>query len=296
MHVDTKIESMFSCNSQSISGSEVEASDIITSSGEGPNAVTTLSRQVAFLKREFEKVKNEKKQMKDHLEKIQLNDVHKNKKISESMKQISILKDQLERSEGDLKLTEKQLEIQKKKFVRLKRGIQSPTSTVGSASFTEAMNDSIQLSNVPTSTPKISKPDSSQNIDLDITPDLFDSPVINKPTKKRPLEENEENQETKVLRISTAAEKFNNKKVTVDKTSNWAPAMASMNIFKKKVPGESNYSSVTRKGYDGLGGHTTFVNPQGNIFKKPAVKKTTLKNSKSTPALPTLHDFITILD
>ena len=242
-------------------------------------------------------MKSEKKQMKEHLEKIQLNDVHKNKKISESMKQISILKDQLERSEGDLKLTEKQLEMQKKKFVRLKRGIESPKSTVGSASFAEAMNDSIQLSNVPTSTPKIGRPDNSQSVvDLDVTPDLFDSPVLPKPAIKRPLEENEENQETKILRISTAAEKFNNKKVTVDKTSNWAPAMASMNIFKKKVPGESSYTSVTRKGYDGLGGHTTFVNPKGNIFKKPAVKKTTLKNSKSTPALPTLHDFITILD
>lgn len=257
----------------------------------------TLSRQVAFLKREFEKVKNEKKQMKEHLEKIQLNDVHKNKKISESMKQISILKDQLERSEGDLKLTERQLELTKKKYNRLRRGIESPKSAEGSASFSEALNDSIQLSNVPMSTPKLDRPANSQNIvDLDVTPDLFDSPVSAKSQTKRPLEEEQENRETKILKISSAAEKFSNKKVPIDRNTNWAPAMASMNIFKKKVPGESSYTSVTRKGYDGLGGHTTFVNPKGNPFRKPALKKTMFKNSKSTPALPTLHDFITITD
>ena len=278
-----------------ILGSESEASDIISTTGDNPNAVVALSRQVAFLKREFEKVKTEKKQMKDHFEKIQLNDVHKNKKISEYMKQISVLKDQLERSEGDLKLSEKQQDILRKKLNRLKREINSPKSTVGSSSFAEAMNDSIQLSNVPTSTPKLDRPDNSQNVvDLDVTPDLFESPILGKTQIKRPLEDEQENRETKILKISSAAEKFTNKKVTVDKNTNWAPAMATMNIFKKKVPGESNYTSVTRKGYDGLGGHTTFVNSKGNTFKKPAVKKTLSKNSKSTPALPTLHNFITI--
>ena len=278
-----------------ILGSESEASEIISTTGDNPNAVVALSRQVAFLKREFEKVKTEKKQMKDHFEKIQLNDVHKNKKISEYMKQISVLKDQLERSEGDLKLSEKQQDILRKKLNRLKREINSPKSTVGSSSFAEAMNDSIQLSNVPTSTPKLDRPDNSQNVvDLDVTPDLFESPILGKTQIKRPLEDEQENRETKILKISSAAEKFTNKKVTVDKNTNWAPAMATMNIFKKKVPGESNYTSVTRKGYDGLGGHTTFVNSKGNTFKKPAVKKTLSKNSKSTPALPTLHNFITI--
>ena len=275
------------------SGSESEASNIIATTGDNPNAISALSRQVAFLKREFEKVKSEKKQMKEHFEKIQLNDVHKNKKISETLRQNTILKDQLERSEGDLKLSEQKIEFLQKKLSRLKRAVKSPKSTEGSSSFVEAMNDSIQLSNVPTSTPRLDRPDNSQNmVDLDVTPDLFESPVLTKPKLKRPLEEEQENRQTKVLKISSAAEKFTNKKVTVEKNTNWAPA--TMNIFKKKVPGESDYTSVTRKGYDGMGGHTTFVNAKGNLFKKPAVKKTLSKSSKSTPALPTLHDFIQI--
>ena len=45
-------------------GVESEAAEIISSSGEGPGAVQSLSRQVAFLKREYEKLKQEKRHVK----------------------------------------------------------------------------------------------------------------------------------------------------------------------------------------------------------------------------------------
>ena len=273
------------------SGTESDASDIIATTGSNPNAISALSRQVAFLKREFEKVKSEKREMKNNYKKLE--EAQINRRISEISRQNAILKDQLERSEGDLKLAEQQVEFLRKKVSRLKRAVNSPQSTTGSTSFVEAMNDSIQLSNVPVSTPKLERPANSQNeVDLNTSMDLFDSPVLKKTQVKRPLEEEQENRQTKVLKISSAAEKFANKKVTVEKKANWMPG--TMNIFKKKVPGESDYTSVTRKGYDGLGGHSTFVNVKGNIFKKPTAKKVLTKNSKSTPALPTLHNFIQI--
>ena len=273
------------------SGTESDASDIIATTGSNPNAISALSRQVAFLKREFEKVKSEKREMKNNYKKLE--EAQINRKISEISRQNAILKDQLERSEGDLKLAEQQVEFLRKKVSRLKRAVSSPQSTTGSTSFVEAMNDSIQLSNMPVSTPKLERPANSQDeVDLNTSMDLFDSPVLKKTQVKRPLEEEQENRQTKVLKISSAAEKFANKKVTVEKNANWMPG--TMNIFKKKVPGESDYTSVTRKGYDGLGGHSTFVNAKGNIFKKPTVKKVLTKNSKSTPALPTLHNFIQI--
>lgn len=303
-----------------LNGSESDASDVIQTAGEGHGAVQQLSRQVAFLKREFEKVKLEKRQMKEHYEKIQLNDMSKNKKISELTKRCQVMQDQLERSEGDLKISEKEVELLKRKNNKLREKLKtvSPSSSSGSSSFTSLINDSLTLSNFTASTPKLAGPSGSQTVDLDVTPDLFASPVKSFPalsgksdcdtdlvsvkSQKRPLdiEDNENQEETKYLRITSAAEKSQKlkrfKTESCIKGTNSITSLASMNIFKKRELGErnSNQGSVVQKGFDGLGGHTTFINSLGNPFKKPVPKKKLSKSNK-TPSLPKLDNFI-ILD
>lgn len=123
--------------------------------------------------------------MKEQFDKLQMNEVSKSKKIQSLSKECDILKDQLERSEGDLKLTEKHLEILKHKNTRLVSKLKKLTQTAGSkdikdldsSSFTDLLNESAKLQAFSASTPKLSKPStSSQNTGLDSSFDLFSSP------------------------------------------------------------------------------------------------------------------------
>ena len=312
---------------------ESDAVDVISSSGEGPGAIQSLSRQVAFLKREYEKVKLEKRQLKDHLDKLQFNESSKTKKVQSLSKECEELKDQLEHSEGDLKLAEKHLNIVKQKneklVSKLKKVSQLPaakiTKDLDSSSFTELLKDSSKMQAFSSSTPKLNVPSSArnQNIDLESSFDLFTSPDKNKmeidiskfsPSSQKPstsqssasgskrrLEDDKcENEEssTKVFKITSASES-NTQKLKRFKSDSAVrdPILkfASMNIFKKKGLGErfQNQGSVVQKGFDGLGGHTTHINPLGNPFIKPKAKKSQFK-SKKTPDLPKLDNFLVI--
>lgn len=305
----------------------MDAVDVISSAGEGSNAVQHLSRQVAFLKREFEKLKLEKRQMKEHYEKVQLNEICKNKKITELTKRCQINKDQLERSESDLKISEREVEMLKKKTSKLRERLKclvSPTGAERSTSFSNLVDESPKFQAFSVSTPKLEQPGSSQNIDLDVTPDLFTSPVhdaqylaqaqtrtsydavtsdCDRPvgrSQKRPYdtEDLENHEQTKYLKITSAAEKNAASKRSVRDTNSLS-SLATMNIFKKRELGDrnTNQRSIIQRGFDGLGGHTTHINPIGNLFKRPPVKKrrSTLSNFSKTPPLPSLDTFV-ILD
>lgn len=318
-----------------IKGAESDAADVISSVGEGTSAVQHLSRQVAFLKREFEKLKLEKRQMKEHYEKIRLNDMAKDKRISDLVKQCDVYRDQLERSEGDLKISEKEVEMLKKKNANLRERIKSmasPNTEKGSSSFTNILDESLKMQAFSASTPKLGQPRCSQDIDLDVTPDLFASPVKSvetllqqtgsKPScdidasnrllgksQKRPRDSDdiENREQTKYLKITSAAEKNAQKlkrfkSESAVKDCNSISTLASMNIFKKRELGErsSNQRSIVQKGFDGLGGHTTHISAIGNPFKKPTSKKSSsqpkLSKFSKTPSLPKLDSFIVIDD
>ncbi|KAL4226772.1 hypothetical protein ACF0H5_014751 [Mactra antiquata] len=326
-----------------LEGSESEAADLIATVGEGStSAVQSLSRQIAFLKREFEKLKFEKRQLKDQYDKIQLHDMSKNKKISDLTKDNGKLKDQLERSEGDLKIAEKEIEFIRKTNIKLKekfkKSLSPGCSHCRSKSFTEIMNESTKMEVFAASTPKLGVQSREPDIDLDITPDLFLSPEqcrepssqnfnsqsssrivntqiasgklntqtssgtvsTNTNNKKRLLDSGDvENQvPTKFLKITSAAEK-KAQKLKSDSTINdvnSVTALASMNIFRKKDFGERNSKmSIVKKGFDGLGGHTTHVQPRGNPFKKPIKLKKSSAKSTSVPSLSKMDNFV-ILD
>ncbi|KAH3822273.1 myosin heavy chain, non-muscle-like [Dreissena polymorpha] len=378
-----------------LNGSESDAVDIISASGEGPGAVQSLSRQVAFLKREYEKLKHEKRQYKDHCDKLQLAERTKAKKLQEMEKKCEILSEQLERSEGDLKIAEKHLDIVKTKntklVTKLKKFASQSTSepkikgktgdsgecgkcdkllqsvhnicdkdkdkkfdtSANSASFNELLNDSARFKLFSASTPKLTTPPDSQGSydrDLDLTPDIFCSPSPAKTQKlqeddllqtgtsnvtqstaqktlkfashtfarsqfalesqtqtkggKRHMsddvDENDSENNSQLFKLTSAAEKNSQKlkrfkSESSIKDSNQLLNYAGMNIFKKRELGErnTNKGSIIQRGFDGLGGHTTFVNALGNPFKKPAAKKTVSKLGKM-PSLPKLDNFIVL--
>lgn len=308
------------CKTGYVSGTETEVSDVLSSVGEGSNSVLHLTKQMVFLKREYEKIKIEKHHMKDNYDKIQLQDSVRKKKIHDLTEENRQLKDQLERSEGDLKIAEREIEFIRRSNSKLKAKLQqslSPgSSDSSSCSFNNIMNESAKMSVFSASTPKLGEPRCNQVVDLDITPDLFASPVrsellssqnlntqascdenakdrISKSQKRRLDSEDVENQsQMKYLKITSAAgKKLKNDTV---RDVNSVAALATMNIFRKKDPGERTTMnrSIVQKGFDGLGGHTTFVNARGNPFKKPVKLKKNLAKSTSVPSLPKLDHFV----
>jgi len=117
---------------------------------------------------------------------------------------------------------------------------------------------------------------------------------------KRPLNDEDTENETKLLKITSAAEKSSQKMKRFKsessiKDSNQLFNYASMNIFKKRDLGDRlDRGSIVQKGFDGLGGHTTHINPLGNPFKKPVRKMKSATKSSFTPALPKMDNYLVL--
>ncbi|KAK3583384.1 hypothetical protein CHS0354_040347 [Potamilus streckersoni] len=275
-----------------LSGCESDAQEIIAQSGEGEGAITLLSQQCALIKREYERVKLEKKTLKDELDKCRKEVLLKSKTLYDQTKKLEILQEQLLRSEEDLKTVEKEKEVLKRKLSHLKKAIASP-SAAASSSFIETLMEPSPNNSMNSTPIRLSKPDKNDSL-IDLA-----SPDIVQPTPpevkiKRECEQNE----IKYVKISSASEQNPAKKVRRDiqDISNFTSTLGSMNIFKKK---SSDYSSVIRQGYNGLGGHESFTQIQKvpkPLFKKPRSRSKGLSKlaSTKTPLLPTLDEFITL--
>ena len=274
-----------------LAGSESESAEILAQYGEGEQAVKQLARYCAIIKREYDKVKAEKRTIKEHFEKVRRDLASKTHLLEECTKELSAVREQLHGSEQDLTSSEKERKVLRGKLSKLKRAIASPC---GSSSFIETLTeespalkplhscrltDKSNLSDLPE--PK-----------LQLSPDLFeDSP---KTKVKRHCEDNN----IKLVKISSARENMPAKRPKLDvDDANHLTYLSGLNIFKKKqAPG---CPSVTRRGYDGLGGHTTFTQPIGPPkfagLKKIQVKSQPQKKQSlkaKCPPLPTMDGFL----
>ena len=244
-----------------------------------------------MLKREYEQVKSERKKLKDDIDKVRRDLISKSNALKGRTEEVSRLQGLLCRSEEDLKSSEKEKDILRKKLSHLKRAIRSPGASA-SSSFVETLMDESPMQSTPL---RLNKPNSHE-IDLDLTPDIIGPSPTTK--IKRQCEENE----IKYIKISSAANQNPAKKARKDNTENISnmTGMGQFNIFKKKQGIGDKYTTAIQKGYDGLGGHNTFTQPQGR--PKLAVKKGVVRSrgllktnrTGSIPPLPSLNGFINI--
>ncbi|KAL5013328.1 hypothetical protein ScPMuIL_007598 [Solemya velum] len=271
-----------------LKGCETEAQDIFERSSDSGSSIRQLSTYCAVLKREYEQIKSEKKMLKDHFDKVKRDLINKTQLLNSQEKEHSNLNDLVHRSEEDLKHVEKERDILRKKLTHLKRAIRSPCPA-GSSSFVETLMEESPAQSTPV---RLNRPKNGlDEIDLDCSDVIPATPEVIK-TKpmtdmKRPLKEN-----VTLVKISSASEQNPNKRVKREINDiNIASSMGSFNIFKKQ---QTEYQSSVRKGYDGLGGHTTFAQPQWK--PKPTLKKSfrgakLLSKAGKLPQLPTLDDF-----
>lgn len=256
-----------------------------------------------MLKREYDKIKSEKKAVKAEFEKFKREHLSKSHVLREKEKEILLLKEQLTHSEEDLKKVEKDKHLLKRKIQNYRRAVQSPNGgNVDGVSFMEkTMNDS-PLSDIKNNanTPVLfdESTDRVKEIDLEeyskksVSPEILKTSGTQLSQNKRP---SNSGTEIKYLRIGTASQNPSKRQKCEDPTD--LQGLSHFNIFKKKS-GVGDYSSCIRKGFNGLGCVETFT--ESSVPKKLPVPKRSVsrinKNGKLTkvPALPTLDSFVTL--
>ncbi|GFR82167.1 E3 ubiquitin-protein ligase TRAIP-like [Elysia marginata] len=302
-----------------LKGSSSDAEEMLQQySDGGDSAIRQLSSLVTVMKREYNQVLVDKRTAKEHLSKLKQEIGTYKMEAKRAKKETAYLKLELQATNKSLSEKEKENDDNRRKIVHLRKALRH-NKTEGSQSFIAALTEdspNVAYSPMPNScaTPittrvicNTTKEDQENrsaspaspppNKKPCLSPDLFaETPV--KETKADAVAEEDDPKNlpapkqhrpphTKTI-ASEAGE-------TVSKTSQEPeddgpyipPAM--MSIMHTKLIGRSNpYSScnqsgsVITRGFDGFGGSTTFVHPQGpprGSFMKLAQHK---KKSKST--------------
>lgn len=281
-----------------VTGSEQDVQDMIQNSGES-GSTRQMATYLVVMKREFQQVKDEKKKIKSEYDKCKRLLMTKDHELEKTTTELSTLRECYSKSEEDLKQKEKEVDALKKKLSRLKRAIVSPcaTATSASSSFVETLMEESPAPVTPVQ-PKLSPGE----FDLESN---MTSPDFVKPSPNTLNRFHCEENQMKFVKISTAASNSENPakkaKRDIQDISN-ITGLGNYNIFKKKT-GAGDFNSVFRKGYDGLGGHTSFTQHQGRPgatkLSKPAAKTASRLLSKNgkmkkVPPLPNLDQFINL--
>lgn len=283
---------------------EVDIKETIQQYGEASKeSVQNLATYCSMLKREYDKIKSEKKAVKSEFERFKRENMSKDHILREKGKEISVLKEQLTHSEEDLKKVEKEKHLLKRKILNYRKAIQSPNGeNVASVNFVDKMMSESPLNDIKNNanTPVLfdESMDKMKEVDLEeyskksVSPEILKSSSTQSSQNKR-LQNSET--EVKYLKIGTASQNPNKRQKCENPTE--IQGLSHFNIFKKKS-GVGDYSSCIRKGFNGLGCVETFTESSGR--PKLSVPKRSIsrvsKNGKmlKVPALPTLDNFVTL--
>ena len=262
------------------SGCETDVQELLETRTNSDGSVKELAKYCAILKSEFEQLKSSRKAIKIEYDKFKRDFISKDTKLKDSLKELSYLRDVSKKSEEDLQKAEKHNDHLQKKVSKLQNLLKSPRAN-GNDSFIETVTQASPMISTPVLT------NFSHNI-------VSESPELVKPSPNTQLRNHCQENNIKVMKITSVSSQPPAKKQKCDDVN----TLGNLNIFKKKS-GLGDMKSAIRKGYDGLGGHTTFTERQ--IKPKLAMKKSisrTMDIRKGmmarVPKLPSLDNFVTI--
>ncbi|KAK3104524.1 hypothetical protein FSP39_004009 [Pinctada imbricata] len=119
-----------------LTGCEKDMQNMLANHRDGHERdVESLVKYVSMLKREYEKVKVEKKAIKGEFDKYKRENFSKDTDLKECKTQMKLLNTQLVRSEEDLKTAEREKELLKKRVLNLQSAIKSPRGLSSAASI-----------------------------------------------------------------------------------------------------------------------------------------------------------------
>ena len=267
-------------------GCETDVQELLDTRCHGDGSVKELAKYCAILKREFEQLKSSRKAMKSDFDKLKREFITKDTSLKDTQKELKHLKEYTKKSEEDLQKAEKLIDHLRKKVSKLQNVLKSPSSNENT-SFIETLTEPSPMISTPVLTTQ------SQN-DIVLETPLKSMPEIAKPSPNTQLRQHCQENNVKVMKITSASSQPPAKKQKFDDFS----SLGNLNIFKKK-PGFCDVKSSIRKGYDGLGGHMTFTERQSKqklTMKKSVSRTSNIKNGKlaGIPKLPSLDNFITL--
>jgi hypothetical protein len=267
-------------------------------------SVQNLATYCSMLKREYDKLKAEKKAVKAEFEKFKRENISKDHDLREREREVMLLREQLAHSEEDLKKVEKEKHSLKRKILNYRKAVQSPNvENASSISFVDKMmgegpfnKDSKKNVITPVlfddSIEKVKEVDLEEYSRTSVSPEILKAANTQKFQGKR---HQESGAEVKYLKIATASQNPVKRQKCDDPTE--LQGLSHFNIFKKKS-GVGDYSSSIRKGFNGLGCVETFTEPSGRpkiTLPKRSVSRVNKNGKKMTvPVLPTLENFITL--
>ncbi|XP_077998656.1 E3 ubiquitin-protein ligase TRAIP-like [Glandiceps talaboti] len=267
-----------------------EVEEMLQNYGTGPHAVKDLATYCASLKKEFETSKQSRRKLRDELEEVKRHLHVKNKKLIEKIDETCELQRQLKLTEEDLQHSEDEKKSLKKKVSALQRAVESPSGAKGVISRLAMESPAPQTFKRP----RLSGPIDENDFDLEMTPGFPETPEVIKPSPS--VKAKKVCQEFGVPFIKTTSIAKANQQVKQESKERTALSsmIATSDLFKKRQPGDQDTSSI-RKGYNGLGGHHTFIETREYAFgpTRKIAKPTKRKNVRKPDAsLRTLKNFI----
>ncbi|XP_006820068.1 E3 ubiquitin-protein ligase TRAIP-like [Saccoglossus kowalevskii] len=270
-----------------------EVDDMLHNYGTGPHAVRDLTVYCCSLKKEFDNSKQLRRTMRDELEQTKRCLQVKNKALIEKTEEVSSLQRQLALAEEDVAHSENENKGLRKKISILERAVESPSGTAG------AISRLIMESPAPQhlKKPRLSGSHDSGDIEFNLIPGNPDTPEIVKESPSIKMKsECEEFGVNYVKTTSLAKENMAQKQAAADKAL-MCNMYRNSSLFKKRPLLDSKESeSKIRRGYNGFGGHHTFI--ETTEFSAPSSRKivrTTKKKMVTKPkgsSMRTLDSFV----
>ncbi|XP_006002702.1 E3 ubiquitin-protein ligase TRAIP [Latimeria chalumnae] len=273
-----------------LQGQRAEVEEMIRDMGVGPLAVEQLSIYCVSLKKEYENLKEARKNSSEMTEKLKRELFASNNKLQKSLSELNKVKEELQAAQEEVRSADKEITSLKKKVEFLQKALSSPTRT------NEAISRLVFESPAPLELQKpcLHRPANSDCIDLDVafnvdTPEHVAQKSIFVPAKKKKLDAENPGMTSQSTSAPVLQARKTNQKLTKAEKELPVPLLFrnsmlfSKNCFGSLLEPHKN-SGTVRMGFDGLGGRTKFIQPTSLTEIRPLA--TSLKRKKVSRLVP----------
>ncbi|XP_041479605.1 E3 ubiquitin-protein ligase TRAIP-like [Lytechinus variegatus] len=261
--------------------------------GEGPKSARELATYCASLKREFENIKDSRKQLKEENSSLRKDLNQKTRVLDIKSKDLEAVQHSLVSLQDDVQSLEKEKKELKERNEILQAALNSPLDGAKSASLKQVFTPSNM-----TKKPRLSGPDENEDDSIVLVePGNPDTPDIIAPSPSLEARNTCRELGIRFVKTTSLASKMKRPENSVSESSIWKNTLASSSLFNKRRALSGRNESSLRKGYDGMGGHDRFIDTEPiiirpNMKKAPRGVKRKPSGKPCSQPLPTLDRFL----
>ncbi|XP_030843105.1 E3 ubiquitin-protein ligase TRAIP [Strongylocentrotus purpuratus] len=261
--------------------------------GEGPKSARELATYCASLKREFENIKDSRKQLKEENSSLRKDLNQKTRVLEVKSKDLEAVQHSLVSLQDDVQSLEKEKKELRERYEMLQAALNSPMDGAMSSSLKQVFTPSNM-----TKRPRLSGPDGDDDDSILLAaPGDPQTPDLSLPSPSLETRNTCKDLGIRFVKTTSLAAKMKRPENMVSESAVWKNTLASSSLFNKRRALSGRNEGSLRKGYDGMGGHDRFseVDPiiiRPNMKKVPRGVKRKPSGKPCTHALPTLDRFL----